>query len=207
MNTALPVFKTKVMPVVVVDDAEAAIPLAEALLAGGIDAIEITLRTPAGIVAIERVARAVPGMVVGAGTLTRPEHFRRVLDAGGVFAVSPGLTPSLAQAARHTGLPLIPGTQTASEVIAAMEEGFSFVKLFPANLAGGITALKAYGSVFGEMTFCPTGGITQETLKDYLALKNVPIVGGTWLTPPALIAARDWAAITELARAATAASA
>ncbi|WP_085316481.1 bifunctional 4-hydroxy-2-oxoglutarate aldolase/2-dehydro-3-deoxy-phosphogluconate aldolase [Derxia lacustris] len=200
---ALPAFKTKVMPVVVIDDAEAAVPLAEALLAGGIDAIEITLRTPAGIVAIERVARAVPGMVVGAGTLTRPEHFRRVQDAGGVFAVSPGLTPALAQAARFTGLPLIPGTQTASEIIAAMEEGFGFVKLFPANLAGGITALKAYGSVFGEMKFCPTGGVTAETLADYLALANVPIVGGTWLTPPALVKAGDWAAITALAKAAT----
>ncbi len=197
-------FKTRILPVIVIEDAELALPMAEALLAGGIDAMEITLRHPCALDAIERVAKALPAMCVGAGTLTRPADFGRVAAVGGRFAVSPGLTPSLDAAARAVAMPFIPGVMTPSEAIAARELGYSLLKLFPAAQAGGLSMLKALASPFADLRFCPTGGVSAETLGDYLRLPNVALVGGSWLTPADALKQGDWTRITELARHATA---
>ena len=196
-------FKTRILPVIVIEDAELAVPMAEALLAGGIDAMEITLRHACALDAIARVARAVPAMCVGAGTLTRPADFGRVAAAGGRFAVSPGLTPSLDAAARATELPFIPGVMTPSEAIAAREMGYTLLKLFPAAQAGGLGMLKALASPFGDLRFCPTGGVSAETLAEFLRQPNVALVGGSWLTPGDAVKARDWPRIAALARQAT----
>ena len=202
MNSA-PGFQTRVLPVIVIDDAELAVPMAEALLEGGIDAMEITLRHACALDAIARVARHVPAMHVGAGTLTHPEDFGRVAAAGGRFAVSPGLTPALAAAARATALPFIPGAMTPSEVIAARELGYTLLKLFPAAQAGGLGMLKALASPFADVRFCPTGGVSVDTLKEFLSQPNVALVGGSWLTPADAVKARDWPRIAAQARAAT----
>ena len=196
-------FKTRILPVIVIDDAALAVPMAEALLAGGIDAMEITLRHACALDAIERVAKAVPAMVVGAGTLTRPADFGRVARAGGRFAVSPGLTPGLDAAARAVEMPFIPGVMTPSEAMFARELGYSLLKLFPAAQAGGLGMLKALASPFADLRFCPTGGISAETLTEFLALPNVAMVGGSWLTPAKAVAAHDWTSVTALARQAT----
>lgn len=196
-------FSTRVMPVVVLDDAELAVPLAEALLEGGIDAMEITLRHPCAPEAIRRVRASVPRMCVGAGTLTRPGDFARVAEAGAYFAISPGLTPALAAAARASGLPYIPGVMTPTEVIAARESGFPLLKLFPALQAGGLGMLKAMASPFADVRFCPTGGVTVDTLQDFLRQPNVAFVGGSWLTPGDALHARDWSRVAELAHRAT----
>jgi len=197
-------FKTRILPVIVIENAELAVPMAEALLEGGVDAMEITLRHACALDAIARVAKAVPAMCVGAGTLTRPEDFGRVASAGGRFAVSPGLTPALHAAARATGLPFIPGVMTPSEVIAARELGYALLKLFPAAQAGGLGMLKALASPFADVRFCPTGGVSADTLKDFLRLPNVALVGGSWLTPADAVQARDWQRVTAQARQATA---
>ena len=197
-------FKTRVMPVVVLEDAESAVPMAEALLEGGIDAVEITLRHPCALDAIARVSAHVAGMCVGAGTVTRAEDFRRVASAGARFALSPGLTPALASAAREAGLPFIPGVMTPSEILAAREHGYALLKLFPAAQAGGVDMLKALASPFADIRFCPTGGVSAKNLKDYLHQPNVALVGGSWLTPADALKSRDWTRIVKLAKEASA---
>ncbi len=193
-----------VIPVIVIDDPGQAVPLARALLAGGVRVLEVTLRTPVALDAIRAIASEVGDAIVGVGTITRPEDFALAAAAGARFGVSPGLTPALIEAARASPLPLLPGVMTPAEVIAARAAGFTELKLFPAQQAGGIGMLKALGSPFPDVTFCPTGGVTQESAPDFLALPNVACVGGSWLTPKDAIAKNDWQRITALARAAAA---
>ncbi|MDR3415326.1 MAG: bifunctional 4-hydroxy-2-oxoglutarate aldolase/2-dehydro-3-deoxy-phosphogluconate aldolase [Nevskia sp.] len=193
-----------VIPVIVIQDAEQALPLARALLAGGVRVLEVTLRTPAALDAVAAIAAEHPQAIVGVGTVTRPEDLARSAAAGAQFAVSPALTRSLVAAAREGALPLLPGAMTPSEVLQAREAGFTALKLFPAAQAGGIGMLRALGSVFPDVTFCPTGGIDAVSAPDYLALPNVACVGGSWLAPPALLKAGDWGAIEKLARATSA---
>ena len=198
-----PTFRSRVVPVVALTDAGDAVPLAEALFAGGIDVIEVTLRHPCALEAIAAIARALPAMHLGAGTLLQAQDVQRVIDAGAQFALSPGCTPALVEAVIQARLPFIPGVMTPSEVITARAAGFRLQKLFPATLAGGIDMLKALAAVLPDVQFCPTGGIKAETLPDFLSLPNVAMAGGTWLSPATLIAAGDWQAITLLARQAT----
>lgn len=193
-----------VIPVIVIEDLAQAVPLAKALVAGGVRVLEVTLRTPVALAAIRAIAREVPEAIVGAGTLTRPEDFTEARDAGARFGVSPGLTPALVEAARESGLPLLPGVMTPSDVIAARLAGFRELKLFPARQAGGVGMLQALAGPFPDATFCPTGGIAAETAPEFLALPNVACVGGSWLTPKAALTAGDWGAITALARQASA---
>jgi 2-dehydro-3-deoxyphosphogluconate aldolase / (4S)-4-hydroxy-2-oxoglutarate aldolase len=193
-----------VIPVIAIDDINHAVPLAKALVAGGIRVLEVTLRTEQGLPAIRAIAEQVPQAIVGVGTLTQPDEFAAARDAGAVFGVSPGLTPSLIQAARTSGLPLLPGVMTPSEVMAAREAGFRQLKLFPAVPAGGVGMLNAIAGPLPDMMFCPTGGISQETAAQFLACKNVACVGGSWLTPKDALQAGDWTRITALARAASA---
>jgi 2-dehydro-3-deoxyphosphogluconate aldolase/(4S)-4-hydroxy-2-oxoglutarate aldolase len=192
-----------VIPVIAIDDPEHAVPLAKALVAGGIRVLEVTLRTAHGLDAIRAMAQ-VEGAIVGVGTLTQPAEFAAARDAGAVFGVSPGLTPALIEAARKSGLPLLPGVMTPSEVMAAREAGFRELKLFPAVPAGGVGMLSAIAGPLPDVTFCPTGGISPATAPQFLALKNVACVGGSWLTPKETIWAGDWDRITELAREAAA---
>ena len=200
---ALPVFRSRVVPVIVITRVEQAVPLAHALLAGGVDVMEITLRHAAGLSAIEAVARQVPDMQVGAGTVTRAHEMQQVRDAGARFALSPGMTESLVRASRECALPFMPGVMTPGEVMQARDWGFQLVKLFPAAQAGGLSMLKALAGPLGDMAFCPTGGVSSSNLQEFLALPNVPLVGGSWLTPLPLIEQGEWAAITQLARQAT----
>lgn len=200
---ALPAFRSRVVPVIVITRVEQAVPLAHALMDGGVDVMEITLRHAAGLPAIEAVARQVPQMQVGAGTLTRAHEMRQVRDAGARFALSPGMTESLVQAAHECALPFMPGVMTPSEVMQARDWGFQLVKLFPAAQAGGLSMLKALAGPLGDMRFCPTGGVTSSNLQEFLALPHVPLVGGSWLTPLQLVEQADWSAITQLAAQAT----
>jgi 2-dehydro-3-deoxyphosphogluconate aldolase/(4S)-4-hydroxy-2-oxoglutarate aldolase len=190
-----------VIPVIVIDEFEDAVPLARALVAGGVRVLELTLRTPVALRAIEAIANEVEGAIIGVGTITRPEDFDASVKAGALFGVSPGLTQELIAAARDSSLPLLPGVMTPSDVIAARAAGFTELKLFPAQQAGGVGMLKALGGPFPELNFCPTGGIGAATAPDFLALPNVVCVGGSWLTPPDAVAARDWGRISALARA------
>lgn len=209
-HTALfgrPAFRTRILPVIVITDVAQAVPLAQALLAGGVDAMEITLRHEAGLPAIEAVARQVPGMHVGAGTVTRNHEFRQVRDAGARFALSPGLTASLSHAADLIGLPWIPGVMTPSEVMHAREIGFRLLKLFPAEQAGGLAMLKALAGPLGDVQFCPTGGVSLANLTAFLQQPNVALVGGSWLAPRDLVEQGRWDEVTALARAATQAAA
>jgi 2-dehydro-3-deoxyphosphogluconate aldolase/(4S)-4-hydroxy-2-oxoglutarate aldolase len=194
---------SSVIPVLAIDDPEHAGPLARALVAGGIRVLEVTLRTRHGLAAI-RAMSAVPGAIVGVGTLTEPEQFAAARDAGALFGVSPGLTPALIAAAAKSGLPLLPGVMTPSEVMAAREHGFRQLKLFPAVPAGGVGMLAALYGPLPDVMFCPTGGITQESAAQFLACRNVACVGGSWLTPKDAILGGDWGRITELAKAASA---
>lgn len=189
-----------VMPVVVVDDAAAAVPLARALVAGGLPAIELTLRTPAALDAIRAIAAEVPDILVGAGTVVRPEQAKLAQEAGARFLVSPGSTPALLDAMAETGLPFLPGTSSVSEVLTVLEAGFTEMKFFPAEAAGGAAYLKAIASPVPDARFCPTGGITAATAATYLALPNVGCVGGSWLTPGDAVNAGDWARVEGLAR-------
>ena len=189
-----------VIPVIVVDRIEQAVPLARALVAGGVRVLELTLRTAVALQAIKAIADEVEGAIIGVGTITRPEDFEQSIKAGAVFGVSPGLTPELIAAARATGLPFLPGVMTPAEVIAARAAGYSQLKLFPAQQAGGIGMLNALGGPFPDVSFCPTGGISAATAPDFLALPNVVCVGGSWLTPKDAVAAGDWARITALAK-------
>ena len=193
-----------VIPVIVIDELAQAVPLARALVAGGVRVLEVTLRTAPALEAIRLIARDVPDAIVGVGTLTRPQDFKDALDAGAQFGVSPGLTPAMIQAAHETKLPLLPGVFTPSDVIAARLAGFSQLKLFPAQQAGGIGMLKALGGPFPDVTFCPTGGVSAENAPDFLALPNVACVGGSWLAPKAAVNAGDWDRITALAKEASA---
>jgi 2-dehydro-3-deoxyphosphogluconate aldolase/(4S)-4-hydroxy-2-oxoglutarate aldolase len=192
-----------VIPVIAIDDPDHAVPLAKALVAGGIRVLEVTLRTPHGLGAI-RAMSEVEGAIVGVGTLTQPEEFAAARDAGAVFGVSPGLTDALIAAQKSSGLPLLPGVMTPSEVMKAREQGYKQLKLFPAVPAGGVGMLNAIAGPLSDITFCPTGGISQETAPAFLALKNVACVGGSWLTPKDAMKAGDWEHITALAKAASA---
>lgn len=192
-----------VIPVIAIDDPDHAVPLAKALVAGGIRVLEVTLRTQHGLGAIKAMS-SVEGAIVGVGTLTQPEEFAAARDAGAVFGVSPGLTPALIAGARSSGLPLLPGVMTPSEVMVAREQGFKQLKLFPAVPAGGVGMLNGIGGPLPDVTFCPTGGISIETAPQFLKLKNVACVGGSWLTPKDLMANGEWDKITELAKAASA---
>ena len=198
--TLLDIMRTSaVIPVIAIDEPEHAVPLAKALVAGGIRVLEVTLRTKHGLGAIKAMSE-VEGAIVGVGTLTQPEEFAAARDAGAVFGVSPGLTAALIAAAKSSGLPLLPGVMTPSEVMVAREHGFKQLKLFPAVPAGGVGMLNGIGGPLPDVTFCPTGGISQETAPQFLKLKNVACVGGSWLTPKDLIAAGEWDKITEIAR-------
>jgi 2-dehydro-3-deoxyphosphogluconate aldolase/(4S)-4-hydroxy-2-oxoglutarate aldolase len=189
-----------VIPVLTVTDLEHAVPLARALTAGGLRVLEITLRTPVAIAAIEAMRKGVPDAIVGVGTLTRAVDFAAADRAGAQFGVTPGLTPELAAASRGARFPLLPGVMTPTELITARSAGFNVLKLFPAQQAGGLGMLQALGAPFPDVLFCPTGGITRETAADYLALPNVACVGGSWVAPKAMLAAGDWAGIEALAR-------
>jgi 2-dehydro-3-deoxyphosphogluconate aldolase/(4S)-4-hydroxy-2-oxoglutarate aldolase len=193
-----------VIPVIAIDDINHAVPLARALVAGGIRVLEVTLRTEHGLAAIRAIAEQVPEAILGVGTLTRHEDFALARDAGAIFGVSPGLTTELIEGSTSSGLPLLPGVMTPSEVMAAREVGFRQVKLFPAVPAGGVGMLNAIAGPLPDMLFCPTGGISQATAPQFLACKNVVCVGGSWLTPQDAMAAGDWGRITELAKAAAA---
>jgi 2-dehydro-3-deoxyphosphogluconate aldolase/(4S)-4-hydroxy-2-oxoglutarate aldolase len=200
---SLPAFQSRVVPVIVITHPDQAVPLAEAVLAGGIDVMEITLRHAAGLPAIEAVAKAVPAMHAGAGTVTQAAEVARVKDAGARFALSPGMTDALVAEVLKQQLPFVPGVMTPGEVMRARDQGFGLVKLFPAAQAGGLGMLKALGGPLTDMRFCPTGGVSLSNLQDFLRLDNVAMVGGSWLTPLELVEAGDWAAITRLAREAT----
>jgi 2-dehydro-3-deoxyphosphogluconate aldolase/(4S)-4-hydroxy-2-oxoglutarate aldolase len=193
-----------VMPVVVIADADDAVPTARALLAGGIRVIELTLRTPAALEAIERVATEVPDIVVGAGTVTAPEHAKQAGDAGAAFLVTPGCTDRVLDAAFDTGLPFLPGASTVSEAMRLAERGLTALKFFPAEASGGIAYLSSIGGPLPGLRFCPTGGITVRSAPDYLALPNVGCIGGSWLTPKDVLAAKDFGRIESLAREAAA---
>lgn len=205
MKNMLDIMRTSaVIPVIAIDQLEHAVPLAKALVAGGIRVLEITLRTQYGLPAIKEIADQVPDAIVGVGTLTTAEEFVLSRDAGAVFGVSPGLTDKLIEGARISGLPLLPGVMTPSEAMKAREAGFAQMKLFPAVPAGGVGMLNAMAGPLADITFCPTGGISQETAAQFLACKNVACVGGSWLTPKKAIEAGDWGHITALAKAASA---
>jgi 2-dehydro-3-deoxyphosphogluconate aldolase/(4S)-4-hydroxy-2-oxoglutarate aldolase len=193
-----------VIPVIAIDDINHAVPLARALVAGGIRVLEVTLRTAHGLPAIRAISEQVPDAIVGVGTLTQPREFAAARDAGAVFGVSPGLTAALVDAAKASGLPLLPGVMTPSEVMAAREAGFRQLKLFPAMQAGGVGMLNALAGPLGDVMFCQTGGVSLDNAPQFLACRNVACVGGSWLTPRDALEAGDWDRITTLARAATA---
>lgn len=196
-----------VVPVVVLSDASVAVPLARALVAGGLSAIEVTLRTPAALDAIRAIADEVPQAVVGAGTVITPEQVDACVAAGARFLVSPGWTEGLLGAMRGSGVPFLPGVSTASEVVALLERGVREMKFFPAQAAGGTEYLRSLAGPLPQARFCPTGGIGPATAPDYLALPNVGCVGGSWMVPADAVAARDWARIEALARGAAGLSA
>ncbi len=193
-----------VIPVIVLDRIEDAVPMAQALVAGGLRVLEVTLRTPAALHCMEAIALAVPEAIVGAGTVRSAADAQAAKDAGCRFAVSPGYSQTIGDACRQLELPLLPGVATASEVMAANADGYFFLKFFPASAAGGVAMLKAFAGPFGDVHFCPTGGITLASAPQFLALPNVKVCGGSWLTPADAVAAGDWGRITELAREATA---
>ncbi len=192
-----------IVPVLVVDDAALARPLAEALVAGGLPALEVTLRTPAALDAIRAMAQ-VPGGVVGAGTLVTPDDVRAAKEAGAQFGVSPGATDALIAACEAEGLPLLPGAATATEAMRLLEQGYDMLKFFPAEASGGAPALKAIGAPLPQITFCPTGGVSPANARDYLSLPNVICAGGSWVAPKQMVAQGDWAGIEALAREAAA---
>lgn len=188
-----------VIPVVVVDDVETAVPMARALVAGGLPVIEVTLRTACGLEAIARIAAEVPGAVIGAGTVRTSADIAASVESGAKFLVSPGTTPALLDALLAAGVPFLPGAATASEVMTLAERGLGELKFFPAEAAGGLPYLKSLAGPLPDVRFCPTGGIRPETARDYLALPNVGCVGGTWLTPADALASGDWGRVEKLA--------
>jgi len=200
-RSALDILKTgPVVPVIVIHDLDHAVPLAKALVAGGIKVLEVTLRTPVAIEAIRMISEEVPDAIVGAGTVATEDDLDAVAAAGGVFAISPGLTPALLSAAINGPIALIPGISTASELMLGMEYGLREFKFFPAEAAGGTQMIKAIGGPFPQATFCPTGGISPDNYKKYLSLGNVACVGGSWLAPRDAMKQGAWQKITDLAR-------
>ena len=187
-----------VIPVMVIEKLEQAVPLARAILKGGIRVLEITLRTPVALDAISEIRKNVPDAVVGAGTVTNSRDLYDVLDVGGLFAISPGLTPDLLNEAIRGPIALIPGISTVSELMLGLERGYEYFKFFPAEAAGGIKMLKSIAGPFPDVKFCPTGGISKSNYRDYLALDNVLCVGGSWVVPTDLVREKNWDAITEL---------
>ena len=204
MNTLDLVAHGPVIPVIVINRLEDAVPMAQALVDGGVRVLEVTLRTSIALQCMEAIAHSVPGAILGAGTVRSAADAQAAKDAGCTFAVSPGYTSTIGNACREIGLPLLPGTATASEVMQANADGYFFLKFFPAMQAGGIAMLKALAGPFTDVVFCPTGGITLATAPDFLTLPNVKVCGGSWLTPADAVAAKDWARITALAREASA---
>ncbi|MDI9334922.1 MAG: bifunctional 4-hydroxy-2-oxoglutarate aldolase/2-dehydro-3-deoxy-phosphogluconate aldolase [Cytophagales bacterium] len=202
----VPTFQSRVVPVIVITHPDQAVPMANALLEGGIDVMEVTLRHAAGLPAIEKIAKHVPQMCVGAGTVTHASEMALVQGAGAQFALSPGMTDALVQAAFTCRMPYIPGVMTPSEVMHARDYGFGLVKLFPTAQAGGIAMLKALHGPLGDMKFCPTGGISLANMGEFLKQPNVRMIGGSWLTPADAVAAENWSEITRLAREAVAAA-
>jgi 2-dehydro-3-deoxyphosphogluconate aldolase / (4S)-4-hydroxy-2-oxoglutarate aldolase len=188
-----------VIPVIVLNDLNHAVPMARALVAGGIRMLEVTLRTPVALQCIERIAKEVPEAVAGAGTVRTPAEAQAAARAGARFAVSPGFTASVGQACKDHGLPLLPGVATGSEIMMAAEAGYKELKFFPAMQAGGTAMLKAWSGPFFDVKFCPTGGVSVSNAKEFLSLPNVVCVGGSWLVPADTLAAGDWAGITALA--------
>ena len=189
-----------IIPVIAIDDADEAVNLANALIEGGIKILEITLRTPAAIEAIERIAKECGDAVVGAGTVLNEKDLRRVIDAGAAFSISPGMTPSLLQSATALKHTLLPGAASASDIMMGLEHGYDRFKLFPAMSAGGITALKSFGGPFQNVKFCPTGGVSADNVSDFLSLDNVLCVGGSWVAPSSLIRAKEYDRITQITR-------
>jgi 2-dehydro-3-deoxyphosphogluconate aldolase/(4S)-4-hydroxy-2-oxoglutarate aldolase len=189
-----------IIPVVTIEKIEDAIPLAKALVEGGIKIMEVTLRTPAGLDAIKQIALEVPNMCVGAGTVCDEIQMEQVLDYGAKFAFSPGISPELIRCAYDNSIPFIPGVATPSEVMRAKNHGIKYCKLFPASVVGGVEALKAYQGPFEDIYFCPTGGINLGNMNQYLALDNVPCIGGTWIVDKKLIANKEFDTITELCK-------
>lgn len=193
-----------VIPVIVLQRVDDAVPLARALVAGGVKVLEVTLRTPVALDCMRAIVAEVPQAVVGAGTIRSVADAQAAKDAGCRFGVSPGYSSAIGRACRDIGLPLLPGVATASEVMAANADGYEFLKFFPATAAGGIPMLKALAGPFPDVDFCPTGGITPESAPQFLALPNVAVCGGSWLTPQDAVDNKDWARITALAAAAAA---
>jgi 2-dehydro-3-deoxyphosphogluconate aldolase / (4S)-4-hydroxy-2-oxoglutarate aldolase len=189
-----------VMPVMVIQKLEDAVPLAKALVAGGIRVLEITLRTPIAMDAIKLISEEVKDAIVGVGTIATPKQLRAAQDAGAVFAISPGITPTLLNAADAGQIALIPGIATLSELMLGMEQDLDHFKFFPAEAAGGIPMLQAISGPFPQVTFCPTGGISPGNYNDYLKLPNVACVGGSWLAPQSVVAEKNWGKVTELAK-------
>jgi 2-dehydro-3-deoxyphosphogluconate aldolase/(4S)-4-hydroxy-2-oxoglutarate aldolase len=204
MNTLELVSYGPVIPVIVINRLEDAVPMAQALVDGGVRVLEVTLRTPIALKCMEAIARSVPDAILGAGTVRSAADAQAAKDVGCTFAVSPGYTSAIGEACREIGLPLLPGTATGSEVMQANADGYFFLKFFPAMQAGGIAMLKAFAGPFTDVVFCPTGGITVETAPQFLALPNVKVCGGSWLTPADAVESKDWARITKLAREASA---
>ncbi len=190
-----------VIPVLAINQLDHAVPLAKALVAGGLRVLEITLRTDCALAAITCIRQAVPDAIVGAGTIRTASHVTRAADAGAQFAVSPGFTPDLAKAAMSQTIPLLPGVATASEIMNAHDHGFTHLKFFPAEASGGVTALQSFKGPFPDIRFCPTGGITLQNARAYLALPNVLCVGGSWVAPRSLVEKSDWKGIEALAAA------
>jgi 2-dehydro-3-deoxyphosphogluconate aldolase/(4S)-4-hydroxy-2-oxoglutarate aldolase len=191
---------SRVLPIVTLSESRHAVPLARALVRGGVGVAEVTLRTPAACDAIRAIAAEVPEIVIGAGTVLNGKDLDAAAKAGATFAISPGIVPDLLGAAREGPIPFLPGVATASEIMLAVQAGFSHLKFFPAKVFAGPDALTAFAGPFPSVRFCPTGGINLESAPRYLALPNVVCVGGSWLTPASVIAREDWAAIERLAR-------
>lgn len=192
--------RVPVVPVLTIDDAKLAVPLAQALMAGGLRILEVTLRTEAALEGIRRIVQEVPGVLVGAGTVRTPDQGHSAIAAGARFLVSPGMTPRLVQSADGWSVPFLPGAATPSEAMALADLGYRALKFFPAEPLGGVAALKALAAPLPDVVFCPTGGIGPDTARDYLALPNVVAVGGSWVAPAAAIAKEDWDTITRLSR-------
>jgi 2-dehydro-3-deoxyphosphogluconate aldolase / (4S)-4-hydroxy-2-oxoglutarate aldolase len=204
MNTLDLAKQGPVIPVIVINKVEDAVPMAEALLAGGIRVLEVTLRSSCALQAMEQIAKHVPDAIMGSGTVRNLKDAQASLDAGCKFAVSPGYTSELGLFARKIGLPLLPGVSTGSEIMTANADDYYFLKLFPAVAVGGINLLKGFAGPFTDVKFCPTGGVTVESAPQFLALPNVVVCGGTWLTPADAVMRKDWAHITKLAKEASA---
>jgi 2-dehydro-3-deoxyphosphogluconate aldolase/(4S)-4-hydroxy-2-oxoglutarate aldolase len=199
--TALQVMQdAPVIPVIVLNDVAHAVPMARALVAGGIRMLEVTLRTPQALACMEAIAKEVPDAVVGAGTVRTAADAKAAANAGAKFAVSPGYTSAVGQACRDQGLSLLPGVATGSEIMMAQEDGYTELKFFPAMQAGGPAMLKAWGGPFFDVRFCPTGGVTPQNASEFLSLSNVACVGGSWLVPADALAKGDWSRIEQLAR-------